>query len=563
MDSDSTLPQETDVLIVGAGPVGLAVAIELALRKIPCVVVEKVPEIKSVWTRAMNVNMRSMEHMRRWNVAEELKNNTNVPPGWPANVTFIEDGLCGRLLASTKGESLGWHRTLDFATEDSLWIAQGRVQKILMRKAAELGAKIMLSSEARALDVREDGKVDATIGGESGDRRITARFVVGCDGGRGVVRKAAGMSHSGLGPVARQVAFFFRAPGLLNDLRRRGIPDSIMYFSTLPDVAGVARLVENDEWEFNYRFQDGEDEHSIDPTSKLARLLGPDLAFEFTGSYPYTYLQRIATQWMAGPIFVAGDAAHIIPPLGGHNLNLGFGDAVNLGWKLAHVVRGWADKSILDSYEAERLPMVWRTAREAQVNFERLRSTFARLKGLSDIKGDTAEVAKERTRVSGEIATDLHPQWVSYGTVLDLRYTDSPIIMMEEMEVPNYNSEKYQPFAAPGHRAPMHRDDEGVALYDRFGPEYTLLDLSTSAETGTVLAGQLAAAGLPVQHLRLKDARLISLYEADHVLIRPDQHVAWRGREGSEADAHAISEAITQRVTPEAKGSPIQMEIAP
>jgi 2-polyprenyl-6-methoxyphenol hydroxylase-like FAD-dependent oxidoreductase len=447
------------VLIVGAGPVGLALAVELGLRRIDCRLVDRVPEIGHWWTRAMNMNKRTMEHMRRWGLAEQLKRINFVPPGWPGNVTAV-DTFGGRSLATAWADGVGWHRTLDDAAEDALWVAQGQVQKLLLEKVGKLGVNAAFSSEAVSVAIVEDGSVEVEVENKQtrARQRIAARYVVGCDGGRSIVRQAAGIAYRGPGALSRQVAIFFRAPDLLADMRRRKIPDSVMYLCAEAGCFGLARLIAGDRWEFAYNLPKGVQEGDLDPDALIRSVVGP--------------------------LFIAGDAAHVIPPLGGHNLNIGFNDAVNLGWKLAHVLRGWASEGILDSYEPERFPMIHRTASEAFNNYRRLQLMFARLFDVMAIEGDDEDAWNKRFELSRIIARDLEPQWHSDGTVLDQRYLDSPIVAREASSAPPYDRARNQPFAAPGHRAPLKRNAEGAPLYDFFGDEYTLLDMAEMPNNG-------------------------------------------------------------------------------
>jgi 2-polyprenyl-6-methoxyphenol hydroxylase-like FAD-dependent oxidoreductase len=537
---------DTDVLIVGAGPVGLAVAVELGLRGIRCQVVEQQPAIGHWWTRAMNMNTRTMEHMRRWGIAQKLKEVNFVPARWPGNVSFV-DGLGGRQLAYARADGLGWHRTLGHAAEDALWIAQGQVQQVLLDKALNLGAAVTFSTKAIALHQAQSGPVVVSLEGSEGRHyEIAARYVVGCDGGRSVIRNEAGIVYEGAGKLSRQIGIFFRAPALLESLRKRGVVDSVMYMSARPDMPGIARLIAGDRWEFSYRLPPGFDEENFDASALVRRLVGPDISFELERTYPFSYFELIAQAFRRGRVLVAGDAAHLIPPLGGHNLNLGFGDAVNLGWKLAHVLQGWADDGILDSYGPERLPVIKQTAATAYENYERLRKTFERLFDAMNTGGDAEDDWRRREEVSQQIARDLEPQWQSDGTVLDIRYAHSPIVAAEDGEAPPFDPSSWQPCAAPGHRAPMVRIGDGVPLYDLFGPEYTLLDMSSAPQSGAQAFRALTDAGLHVQHLRIPQPELRSVYGASLVVIRPDQHVAWRGEALAE-DARSLVGKFTAR----------------
>jgi hypothetical protein len=285
----------TDVLIVGAGPVGLALAVELGLRDIDCRIVERVPEISHWWTRAMNMNKRTMEHMRRWGLAEDLKRINFVPPGWPGNVTAV-DTLGGRPLATARAEGVGWHRTLDDAAEDALWVAQGQVQNQLLEKASKLGVSAAFSSEVVSVAIAKDGCVEVEVKNQQihTHQRITARYVVGCDGGRSIVRQAAGIAYRGPGALSRQLMTFFRAPDLLADMRRRKIPDSVMYLCADARCSGLARLIAGDRWEFTYNLPTGVQEGDLDLNVLIRSVIGPDIAFEIERSVSFSYSVAIA-----------------------------------------------------------------------------------------------------------------------------------------------------------------------------------------------------------------------------------------------------------------------------
>ncbi|MCA0242603.1 MAG: FAD-dependent monooxygenase [Proteobacteria bacterium] len=540
---------ETDVLIVGAGPVGAALAIELGLRGIRVHLVEQVPEIGSWWTRAMNANKRTMEHLRRWGVAQSLKDINYVPKDWPGNVTLVQT-LGGSAITCVRGEGLGWHRVLDDSAEDSLWVAQGQMQQVLLRRARELGAVIEMRAQATAIEegeAGEGGPVRVQVRQDGAERWFHARYVVGCDGARSFVRESAGLSYQGGGVLSRVIALFFDAPGLLDDMRRRGIPDSVMYLCAQPQVRGLARLVQGSRWELQVNLLEDQTADGVDPEALVRLAIGPDIAFTFERSFPFSYYDLIADRYGRRHVFIAGDATHIIPPLGGHNLNLGVGDAVNLGWKLAHVLRGWAGDELLDSYTPERRGMALRTKGEVLANHDRLFSTFALLAQWLAIEGDDDAAQARRKRMGEDIGVHLRPQWRNDGIVLDQRYTGSPIVAAAEAparEIP-YDPQRNIAWCAPGHRAPMHRDAQGTALYDRFGAEYTLLDIG-SGSAGMQAMRQLLAAGWPVKHLPIDDPELRNRYGCALALIRPDQHVAWCG-EQFPSDAQALLDRLAGR----------------
>lgn len=532
----SRLKTETDVLIVGGGPVGMALAIELGLRNIDCQIVERVPAITDWWTRAMNTNFRTMEQMRRWGIAERLKGVNTLPAEWPSNRVSFSTGFGGREVACVAAPAFGSRRQLPHAAEDGLWIAQGQVQRVLLEKMETLSSVgCAFEQNCVGLTVDADG-VEARI--VSSDKKVEttvrAKYIVGCDASRSLVREHSGIQVSGAGPVNQQVAIFFRAPSLLPAMRERGFHDAAIYMIGGRDqLAGGARPMDEERWDYYFNTEAIDtDVRSIDREAIIAELVGPDVPFELESGHNLFYYDQIATEFHKDRVFIAGDAAHMIPPNGGHNLNLGIGDVTNLGWKLAAVLQGWGAPALLDSYDPERREILFRTRDEALDNLKRLLRGFSMLKeSASVIEGGGAAADEIAAKVAEALAEDSAPQWESDGTVLDMRYTSSSIVARDDREAPAYDRHRYRPHAAPGHRAPMTWLTPDKALYDLFGLDFTLLCLSASAEAITMrdaLAAALAKRGVPTTSLDLPIDGLRQLYDADLVLIRPDFQIAWR-----------------------------------
>jgi FAD binding domain len=237
-------------------------------------------------------------------------------------------------------------------------------------------------------------------------------------------------------------------------------------------------------------------------------------------------------------MFLAGDACHLHPPFGGYGMNLGIADGVDLGWKLAAVLRGWGGEGLLESYEGERRPVHLRTIAEAVENYRTLSDQLLK----NDLDADGAEGERARAAVAKEILATKTREFDTLGVVLGSRYDDSPIIARDGSAPPAEHYAHYQPSAHPGCLAPHAWLDDGSSLYDHFGLGYTLVLLDDSA---AVLAQEIedaaAEAGVPLARLDLRGSKLDALYGAPLALIRPDQFVAWRG---ADADAAALVRKI-------------------
>jgi hypothetical protein len=229
----------------------------------------------------------------------------------------------------------------------------------------------------------------------------------------------------------------------------------------------------------------------------------------------------LADRFASGRVFLVGDAAHLNPPWGGHGFNTCVGDAVNLGWKLAAVLQGWASPSLLDSYEAERRPVARRTIGAAGSQEAFLAPSFA------DVDLDAAGTAGVLLRSDLARRLDVKDaEFHSLGLVLGYDYPDSPVVVPDGRPVPPPTLATFTPSAHPGARLPHAWLADGTSVYDRLGDGFALLRLSKEADTGA-LSAAAEGAGLPLAVVDLPGLR--PLYDADLVLVRPDQHVAWRG----------------------------------
>ncbi len=258
----------------------------------------------------------------------------------------------------------------------------------------------------------------------------------------------------------------------------------------------------------------------FDTTQRQGSLIWP---IEVVRGDPWVAQSLIADRYAAGRVFLAGDACHLHPPFGGFGMNMGVGDAVDLGWKLAATLQGWGGPALLASYAAERRPVHRRTIEEAERNYAVVGNQLVR-PGLedTDVAGDAVRAA-----VGEAIRATKGREFRTLGLVLGTRYDASPIIVQDGSTPPADSVETYVPSACPGSLAPHAWLADGSSLYDRFGPGLTLL--CTEDGDASPLAEAAARRGIPLVVLHLAEPRLASLYGARFALIRPDQHVAWRG----------------------------------
>ena len=491
---------EADVLIVGAGPVGLTLAIDLAWRGIDVTVIETRARAEPPEPKCNHVAARTMEIFRRLGVAGKVR-NAGLPADYPHDIsyrtTFTGQELtriripCRRdRFAVTDGPDCNWptpeppHRINQIFLEPILF-EHAAVQphiRIINRASVEhvMVGDMLASAMLRDLD-----------NGAAG--RMSSRFLVGCDGARSVVRKAIGAKLSGDDMVQRVQSTYIRAPDLLNLQRHERAWGT---GSINPRRAGMVYAIDGRErWlVHNYMKPDEPDFEQVDRDACIRTILGvnSDFRYDIISKEDWVGRRLIADKFRDRCAFIAGDAAHIWVPYAGYGMNAGIADAMNLSWLLAAHLNGWAPPSILDAYEAERWPITSQVSRFAMSHAEAEIRRRGAVPGEIEDAGSQGELAR---REVGRLAYEVNVrQYACAGLNFGTYYDSSPIIAYDGAEHPAYTMDSYTPSTVPGCRTPHLRRDDGGSLYDAMGPEFTLLRFDPSAETAP-LQGAAAAQG--------------------------------------------------------------------
>lgn len=520
-----TTTSDIEVLIVGAGPVGLAAAIELGQRRIRCLLVERNDRV-GYSPRAKTTNVRTREHLRRWGIADRLREVSPIAPDYPSDVVFATR-MNGPRLARFENALHGSRLRNNLYSESAQWVPQYVLEEVLREQAASLpGVTIAFNTTLVAFSQHEHGitaVLQAVDGGEQ--RQVESAYLIGADGARSAVREAIGARMVGQGAFSRNYSIIFRSPELAS---RHEHGKAIMYWMVNEEVPSLLGPMDSDGlWFFMATKLAGDiDPATVDPVELIRRGTGlADLAIEIVGTDPWVAHRLVADSYASGRVYLAGDACHLHPPFGGFGMNMGIGDAVDLGWKLAATLQGWGGAGLLASYESERRPVHERTIAEAVINYGAVGNQLVR-PGLED-PGPVGEATR---REVGEIieATKIR-EFKTLGIVLGSRYADSPINVPDGSEAPVEHFMLYAPSAHPGCLAPHLWLADGSSLYDHFGQGFTLLITDGDGSEAEPLRLAAAERGMPLTLLVPKDDRLRARYEARLALIRPDQHVAWRG----------------------------------
>jgi 2-polyprenyl-6-methoxyphenol hydroxylase-like FAD-dependent oxidoreductase len=525
------LPEKTSVAIVGGGPCGLMLANELGRRGIAALVLDQKPGT-AFNPQANATQARTMEHYRRLGFADEIR-ALGMPEDFPTDIAyftrFAKHELARfrlpsarearRLVATLKGS---WS-----AAELPHRVAQKFVEQVL-RRHAERYARVHYGWRVTGFSSHPDS-VEISAEPMEGGAGVTikADYLVGADGARSPVRQAMGWRYAGETGITRDFvggrmyAVYCRVPDFY-----RAIPHAPAWMNVtfnrerrcfMPAVDGRG------EFAFHTQLKPHEDEARIDARGAAAMVqqaLGAPLAVEVLARDTWTAGHAlVAERFAEGRVFIGGDAAHLFTPTGGLGYNTAVEDAVNLGWKLAAVLKGRASPRLLESYEAERRPLAVRNTTYAR----RFADSLGNFEPVAEIEDDTPQGEAARRRAGEYLEAHGRTEFNIPGITFGGRYDGSPAIVPDGTTPPPDTANAYVPSACPGGRAPHAWLGESFSLYDRFGFEWTLLCLGGARGAD--------APDLTVVTLQNEEAR--DLYGADYALIRPDQIVAWRGNDAA------------------------------
>jgi 2-polyprenyl-6-methoxyphenol hydroxylase-like FAD-dependent oxidoreductase len=531
--TDKTL--NADVLIVGAGPVGLTLAMDLVSHGVSVIICETRRFAEPPSVKCNHVSSRTMEQFRRLGVAEKLR-DAGLPADHPNDVAF-RTSVTGMELTripipcrrdrytETEGPDARWA-----TPEPPHRINQIYLEPILLRHAAALpGVQLLNRTQVMAFTQDCDG-VSATATDLDGNatRSIRCRYMVGCDGGGSAVRKQIGARLEGTAVIQRVQSTFIRAPQL-----RALIPGkpAWSYYAMNPRRCGTMFAIDGQEtWLVHNHLNAEEPEFdSVDRDRSLREILGvgPDFSYEIISKEDWVGRRLVANRFREGRVFLAGDAAHLWVPYAGYGMNAGIADALNLSWLLAACVQGWGDDGILDAYEAERLPITEQVSNFAMDHAQKM--IRARRAVPQDIEAPGPEGDALRAEIGREAYELNVQQFCCAGLNFGYFYAGSPIIVADgEHTAPAYSMGGFTPSTVPGCRAPHFWLADGRSLYDAFGPGYTLLRFDRSADV-SALERAARAYGMPLAVVDIDAAEVPPAYMHRLVLCRADQHVAWRG----------------------------------
>lgn len=540
----------SEVAIVGGGPVGLVLSLFLDLYGIKTVIFNIDDRVRR-HPKGSAHNSRTMEHYRRLGISTQIR-RLGLPPDHPKDAAYFTRLSAWEIARFRMPSEIDVERLTaaanqtDQIPEPMHRANQMYVDEFLLKHASTRpNIKIRFGWQAHQFNQNDDGvslTADRVADGQT--EHWDARYLIGCDGGQSEVRRSLGIRYHGYDRLeqaylgGRMMSSYFRAPTLYRDhLGRRR---AWVYWVINPELRTTVFSLNGDDEFMIFTKPKNADAPPEDAAVKLAvqRSVGAEIPVEIISHRPWTAGAALVAEHFADRrIMLAGDAAHLFTPTGGFGMNTGIDDVANLAWKLAAALRGWGGIRLLDSYDVERRPIAVRNTTAARA--------IAKQVGAVEITGsmedNSPSGAAQRQEVGAFVSTYLGAQFAPVGIELGARYDGSPLIASDEA-APTDSIVQYIPSGAPGGRAPHlwlgAGRSVGDSLFDCFGIGFTLLRLGPKPPTAHSLAAAARERGVPFDVLDVPDAAARELYASDLALIRPDQHIAWRGNAlPSSADA--------------------------
>ena len=542
----TSVPAHPDVLIVGAGPCGLTLAIELGRRGVPTWVADS--KAGTAFNPQANATQaRTMELFRRLGFAHEVR-QLGLPPNHPTDIAYFTR-IFGHELARLRLPTASQAAQVARSAQGS-WqtpelphrVSQKYVEATLLRHAQALPCvRLMFEHDMLAFEAHAE-HVHVTLRAQGGAQPTTHHvpYLVGADGAHSLVRKTLGVAWEGETGVKREFmggktfAVYLRAPTFLQHMPH---DPAWMCVSFNPQRRAFFVSVNgHDEFAMHAALHDHEDaSHWGEAQARqlVTEVLGAAMDVEILSTRTWIAGHALTAQRMQqGRVLLAGDAAHLFTPTGGLGYNTAVEDAVNLGWKLAATLQGSAGPALLESYQLERLPVAKRNTGYAR-GFAQNIGTFAADPAIED---DTPQGQQARALAHAHLQRHVESEFNIPGVTFGSRYDASPVICPDGTQPPPDLPNVYQPTACPGGRPPHFWLTNERSLYDAFGFDWTLLHTPRHSAQAAHLAAAGQALGAQVKQVVLAEAEFEALYQAPMALIRPDHVVAWRGHDATLAE---------------------------
>jgi 2-polyprenyl-6-methoxyphenol hydroxylase-like FAD-dependent oxidoreductase len=515
---------ETPVLIVGGGPVGLTLALDLAIRGVRSTLVERdAGTAAELLAKAGTLNERTMEYCRRLGVSDAIA-SVGFPDDHPRDTVYCT-ALNGFVLGRDYRPSTSDRAPAPESPEILRKCPQFLFDPLLAKAVQDRGMTQIMYGTSWLTGTQDADGVTSTlaVGPDGQDIAVRSKYLVGCDGAGSAIRRGVGIGFDG-----KQLDYSVSAMIEVEHLEQYhplGRAERYMFIGTEGTWANLTAVDGRTLWRLTLV---GSEERlapeRLDFDAIMRRAMGNDRGdWKVRRVMPWRRSQFTADRFTAGRILLAGDAAHTTSPTGGHGLNTGIGDVSDLGWMLDALLGGWGGHQLLAAYNAERRPVAIRNGSSSTKNY----GAWVQAVGRDIVLDDTPEGEAQRRAVGEQMNAMLANEWHSFGVAMGYRYDTSPIVIPDGTPPTPDEPGDYVQTARPGHRAPHAWLADGRSTIDLFADGFTLLRLGFAGDL-TPLIAAAADRGMPLRVIDLDDPAIARLYERQLVLVRPDGMVAWR-----------------------------------
>ena len=519
------------VIIVGGGPVGVALAVELGLRGVSCALIERRLEPQRI-PKGQNLTQRAMEHFYSWGIADEVRAARLLPPDYPmSGIVAYRDLSSEYWYAPPLREIVN-----SYYFQQNERLPQYLVEHVLRGRLTKLGnVETRFGWRAAAIEQDDDGvRVDIVREGAAERDTLRADYLVGCDGGHSIVRRQIGIERAGADFNQPMVLALFRSKELHEKLKR--FPPRSTYRVLHPDLKGYwqffGRVDVGESWFFHSPVPPDTTRDNYDFHGLLQRVAGFDFACDFDYVGFWDLRIEVAEKYQSGRVFIAGDAAHSHPPYGGYGLNNGLDDVANLGWKLAAQVQGWGSDALLQSYGEERQPIFVETGRDfIAAGIDKDAAFLDRYSPHQDRAEFERAWNDQQGAAAPRVLTD------------EPHYEGSPIVFGPPGGKSSARG-SHSFTARAGHHLPPQPLSSGRNVFEELGPYFTLLAFGADDSTVAAFAEAAKGLGVPLSVVgdTYEDGR--RTYEVKFILVRPDRYVAWTAQRAPDNAKAILGRAV-------------------
>ena len=519
------IPDSVEVLIVGGGPVGLALAGDLGARGVTSLVTEQ-SDGTVVQPKMDMVGVRTIEFCRRWGLLDAVRDA-------PYPLDYRQEYIWGQSLTGYEFDrerfaARGVEKNAPGSPQKRERVPQNMFDPILFDFARKQKG-VTIRHLARLVSFEErGGKVHVEIEDlhNGGTKTVAANYLVGCDGGGSTVRAQLGVTLSGDPALTYTTNIIFKSP-VLKTLHDKGEFYRLIAFDETGMWGTIVVIDGRDHYRVSIVGTNEPRRYSDEEIgAAIRKIVGCDFEFEIVSVMPWIRRLMVADSYRKGRVFLCGDAVHMFSPTGGFGMNTGLQDSVDLAWKLEAALKGWAGPHLLDSYEIERRPVGIRNITEAGENLGRMTKPKAPPEVFQP--GPAGDAA--RKKFGRSYTNAMRREWFTTGIHLGYRYEHSPIIVPDGTPPTPDDPAIYVETTRPGHRAPhVWLNTDGTSTLDLFDKTFVLMRLGDDAPDAEAFLASARGRNLPVTLFESSQPDLLHVYEKKLVLVRPDGHVAWRG----------------------------------